>query len=130
MAIATEADVGPRSLTTAFLLAMATHAGTLGATVSLHGTDPGATGAGEISGGGYIRGATVWGAAAMNGANAEIVGSDVTFTVPASTAVNFYGVWAGSVFQYGAALNPPVTTGAGGAAIVVVTPKYQEQPGA
>jgi hypothetical protein len=129
MATDIDAEAGARSLTTGFLTAMAAHAGTLGATISLHGADPGATGAGEISGGGYVRADTVWGAAAMNGANAEILGSDVTFTVPASTAVTHYGVWQGAAFRYGVTLNPGVTTGAGGTAIVVVTPKYQEQPG-
>lgn len=96
-----------------FKQAVATFIGQQGRLISLHSANPGTTGGSEISGGGYAKQLTTWGAATMNDDNrAQITGSLVTFTVPANVAVSYYGVWSGTSaaspgnFVYGKPLQP------------------------
>lgn len=125
----------PRSASNSFLFDMVDHAtgrdgaGKGGDSISLHTGDPGTAGASEVTGGGYGRITTVWGAPAMNGADAQSIGSDCTFNLPASTTANFYGVWGPSGFRYGAALVPPVVIDASGPGQALITPVYVERAG-
>lgn len=110
---------------------MANAAVAQGASVSLHSSNPGATGANEISGGSpaYARQTTTWGSASMVSTNSVVTGSNVTFNVPASDTVAYFGVWtSGGTFLFGAALTPSITIGSGAQGQVVVTPTYTEQP--
>ncbi len=107
----------------------------LGNKVSLHTADPGTTGASEVSGGSYAKQATTWGAS-VDGSGGDAgkavsTGSDVTFTIPASTTVAYFGVWnaAGSTFLWGAALTPSVTINANGPGQVTVTPRAKHGDG-
>ncbi|ORA24885.1 hypothetical protein [Mycobacterium aquaticum] len=110
--------------TDAMKQAVANYVGTLGADISLHGADPGTTGANEIAGGGYARKTTAWGAAAIVGGNAVITGSTVQFDVEAGDAALWYGVWNGATFRYGRPLTPGVTINAAGNGKVDVIPTY------
>lgn len=79
---------------------MLDHLGTEAVFVSLHITDPGDTGTGEVTGGSpaYARKAMTWGAAA---AGAMAHASAPVFDVPAGTHVNYVGMWSavsGGVF--------------------------------
>lgn len=110
--------------TDAFKQAVANHVGTLGAVISLHGADPGTTGASELAGGGYARKTTVWGAAVMGGGNATITGSTQQFDVEQNDSALFFGVWNGGTFLYGKALSPGVTIVGTAPGKVDVTPTY------
>jgi hypothetical protein len=93
-------------------------------TVSLHSSNPGTTGAGELTGGGYARKPVVWGAAAIDGSDrGQITGAAIQFDVPAG-AIAFYGVWAGGTYLYGKALNPAVTLSTAGKVTVTPTHAY------
>lgn len=75
--------------------------------VSLHSGDPSTTGANEISGGtpAYARQAIDWGAASSG---AMAIDGVLTFDVPASTTVSYFGMWSassGGTFYGGAALD-------------------------
>jgi hypothetical protein len=126
-AVPAESRIGA---TNAFKQAVANFIGTQGAVISLHSADPGTSGASEISGGGYSRKTTVWGAATVvsGGANdgrALITGSTQTFNVPGGVAINFYGVWsAGGVFQYGKPLQPGATLTSAGTITITPTHAY------
>lgn len=65
------------------------------AALSLHSTNPGATGAGELSGGipAYARKAPVGQTAAANGV--KHISNSVTFDVPAGASVQYVGQWSG-----------------------------------
>ena len=94
----------------------------LGNYISLHTADPGTTGASEASGGApaYARKQTTWAGGTADGA---VVGSAVTFDVPAGTYTHI-GVWSAATagtFVGGFALSS--STGAlPGQASVAVTP--------
>lgn len=91
-----------------------------GAYVSLHTSDPGTTGAGELTGTGYARVQATW-AASINGSKST---NQVTITVPASRTVTYYGIWtAGSAggFAFGDALPAPETYGAQGTYQLTIT---------
>ena len=79
--------------------------------LSLHSADPGLTGAGELSGGGYARQAVTFGPEADGVVKtvAEVEFSDL----PAST-IGWVGVWAAAGgFLFGASLGQAKTVGAG-----------------
>ena len=61
--------------------------------LSAHSADPGATGASELSGGGYARQSIVFGTA-----TAGVIASNAAITIPnaGSTAVTHFGVWSAS----------------------------------
>lgn len=92
----------------------------LGNVISLHTADPGTTGASEATGGSpaYARKTTTWAGGASDGA---VVGSAVTFDVPAGEYTHL-GVWtSGGVFVAGFALSS--STGVlPGQTAVLVTP--------
>ena len=108
--------VNPTGLTTQF--------------ISLHTTDPLTTGTpGELTDGvgGYARQPVTWGAAAMDGTQAKITGGQLTFNVPGSVAINFYGVWTaatGGTYLYGKALTPGATLSAAGTITITPTHAY------
>lgn len=88
--------------------------------ISLHTSDPGATGAGEVTGGTYARKATDWAAPA----NSQAVGTSVTINVPAGITIGWWGVWSavtGGTFIYGAALPASETFGSNGTYSVTPT---------
>ena len=94
-----------------------------GNSISLHSADPGTTDANEISGGGYARKTTTWGAAAMDGSDAKAVGSTAQFDVENNDSATHFGVWAaGPTFLYGKALTPGVTITGASPGKVDVTP--------
>ncbi len=96
--------------------------GALGAKVTLHSGDPGTSGANLITTT-PAAGNTTWGAATDDGTQATIQGSAVNLQVPASTNVTHYGVWNGSTFLRGQALDATITVNAAGPIAVDVTPK-------
>lgn len=114
----------------AFKIAVCTAIGQQGGVVSLHSSDPGTTGAGEISGSGYARQTTTWGAATVQGSGpdagrAKITGSTLTFNVPGNTAIAFYGVRkADGTYLYGKALQPGATLTAAGTITITPTHAY------
>ncbi|OBI98079.1 hypothetical protein [Mycobacterium sp. 1465703.0] len=107
-----------------FLQQMATHAGTLGATISLHSGDTGNNGANELAGGNpaYARQNTVW----SDVGGGVITGTPCNFNVPAGATASWYGVWNGSTFLYGKPLTPGVTLTGAAQGVVQVTPQYSE----
>jgi hypothetical protein len=117
--------------TNAYKIAVADFIAGRGAVLSLHSADPGTTGASELSGGGYARKTTTWGAAAM-GAGADTgkavaVGSAQTFDVEAGDTAAWLGVWnaTGPTFLYGKALTPSVSiVGSNGQVQVTPTITY------
>jgi hypothetical protein len=73
---------------------------------SLHTADPGTTGASEVSGGSpaYARKAISWNAASSGSAATT---ATVTFDIPTSTTVSYYGLWSassGGTFRGGGSL--------------------------
>jgi hypothetical protein len=126
-------EVDPRvGATNAFKLAVANFIGQQGAIISLHSADPGIVGSSELTNGqgGYARKTTVWGAAVAvtGGANdgrAQITGSTLTFDVPGSVGINFYGVWKdAATFLYGKPLQPGATLSAAGKITLTPTHAY------
>ena len=88
--------------------------------VSLHTADPGTTGTSEVSGGSYARVQTTWGTAAAS----SMAGSQVTINVPASTTIQFWGIWTASsagTFYEGGALPANETYGGAGTYALTVT---------
>lgn len=78
----------------------------LGSWISLHSSDPGTTGASEVSG--VTRQQTTWGSSSSGTAN----GSQVTFSSVPAGSYSFYGVYSaqtGGSFRWGFALSPGVT---------------------
>jgi len=66
--------------------------------VSLHTSNPGGTGANEVSGGGYTRQNITW--AAASGGVASKSGGDIAFVGPASQAITHVGFWtAGNAWR-------------------------------
>lgn len=90
--------------------------------ITAHSGDPGTTGANQI---GASSGNTTWGAAAISGSDAIATGSPVSFTIPASTTVSHFGIWNGSTFLRGYALDASITVNATGSAPVDITPKIK-----
>lgn len=75
--------------------------------VSLHTSDPGTTGASEVTGGSpaYARKAITWNAAASGGLDSS---NAPLFDVPASTTITHFGLWSASsagTFYGGASLS-------------------------
>lgn len=96
--------------------------------ISLHTTDPGSTGAGEITGAaataaGYAKKTVTWNPATGGVGDdvATITGAPIQFDVPAGD-IKFYGVWQGGTYLYGKALNPQVNLSVAGK--VTVTPSH------
>lgn len=104
------------SSTAAVKNSMADHWASLGASISAHTGDPGTTGANEVTGGGYARQTTTWGAAS----GGVTTGSQVTIPVPATT-VTHTGRWNGSTFLGGVDTTDATITPAGE---LKVTPTY------
>ena len=81
--------------------------------ISLHTADPGTTGTSEVTGGTYARLQTTWGTAAAS----SMTGSQVTINVPASTTIEYWGVWSaasGGTYYEGGALPANQTYGSAG----------------
>ncbi|AAD17594.1 hypothetical protein TM4_27 [Mycobacterium phage TM4] len=118
--------------TDAFKLAIANAIGAQGALISLHSADPGKTdataNATEISGAGYTRKLTAWGAPVIvsGGADdgkARITGSTQQFNVPGGVPITHYAVRkADSTFLYGKPLAPGATLTGNG--VIDVTPTH------
>lgn len=92
----------------------------LGDRISLHTADPGTTGASEVTGGSpaYARKTTTWSGGASDG---SVVGSQVTFDVPAGTYTHI-GIWsAGGTFIGGQPLNSSAVAGQQGTVLVTPT---------
>ena len=93
--------------------------------ISLHSASPGTTGANEISGGSpaYARIATTWGSLA--GTNPDsVAGSQVTINVPASTTIQYWGIWTaatGGTYLDGGALPTNETYGSQGTYLLTPT---------
>ncbi|WP_017599194.1 phage tail fiber protein [Nocardiopsis lucentensis] len=100
------------ALTTVFLNGLLDGAGVDQAThMSLHTSDPGATGANEATGGSYARKAITWGAASGGVATA----SPLVFDVESAT-ITHVGLWAvdGTTWLGGGATSTQETFGAAG----------------
>ena len=87
--------------------------------VSLHGANPGESGASELSGAGYARRPVTWGPAS----NGEVSATNtpLEFSGPASAATPFFGGWSaatGGAFVDGGALVGDVSLNAAGAYVV------------
>jgi hypothetical protein len=115
----------------AFKLAVCNFIGQQGGLISLHSADPGPTGANaEISGSGYARKTTTWGAASAvsggpNDGRAQIVGSTLTFDVPGGVSISYYGVRkTDGTFLYGKPLQPGATLTAAGKITLTPTHAY------
>lgn len=112
----------PRISTTEANQALAT---TGWAYLSIHATDPGTTGAGELTGGtpAYARVAVTWNAAsggAVTNSNA------LSINFPASGTAAYYGIWSASVagtYYVGGALNggTPIVNGASASTISIAS---------
>lgn len=89
--------------------------------ISLHSASPSTTGANEISGGSYAREQTTWGSNS-GGSN---TGSQVTFTLPASTTIAYFGIWtaatSGTYIGGGALPSSETYTAAGGQYLLTPT---------
>lgn len=93
---------------------LATHA-------SLHISDPGTTGASEVTGGSYARQAITWQAAA---AGSKTLTATVTLQVPAGTTVTHAGTWSAvssGTFRGGGALPASQAYPTGGTYILNLT---------
>lgn len=102
-----------------------------GAKITLHSADPGTTGASLIATT-PASGNTAW-PASVDGAGGDsgyavATGSAVTLQAPAGSAPTHYGVWSGSTFLRGKALDTPITVGAS-PVNVDVTPKTRYKGG-
>jgi|YelNatPaOPRAMG01_1025707.scaffolds.fasta_scaffold66889_1 hypothetical protein len=86
-------------------------------TASLHTADPGATGANEVSGGGYAR-ASITFSAAGNGQSAT--SAAVTWLNLPAVTVTHVGIWRGGVFLFGAPLTQSRTVQAGDGLYMVI----------
>ena len=74
-----------------------------GTFISFHTADPGTTGASEVSGSGYARQSSTFGAAT----NGVRVGSQVSTTIPAATSITHWGLQSAATagtFLYGGTL--------------------------
>ncbi|OHU53504.1 hypothetical protein [Mycobacteroides chelonae] len=99
--------------------------------ITAHESDPGTTGAGLIATT-PASGTTTWPASADGTAGdagyAVSLGSPVTLQVPANKTVGWYGIWNGSTFLRGKALDTPITVGANPVSIDI-TPKTRYKGG-
>ncbi|QFP97730.1 hypothetical protein KNU79_gp46 [Gordonia phage NadineRae] len=101
---------------------IANYIASTGAKITAHSGDPGTNGANQI---GSSSGNTTWGSAAIVGSDAVVTGSAVPFTIPASTTVSHFGIWNGTTFRRGYALDASISVGASGSAPVDITPKIK-----
>lgn len=108
--------------TNADKIAIAEYIGSRGNKITAHSGDPGINGANQI---GSASGNTTWGAGAIVGPDAVVTGSPIPFTIPASTTVSHFGIWNGSTFLRGYALDASITVNATGSAPVDITPKIK-----
>lgn len=129
----TASEIDPRlGATNTFKIAVANFIGQQGSIISLHSADPAATGANELPvvANGYARQTTTWEPAKIvsggaNNGRAEITGSTVTFQVPGSVPINYYGVWKdATTFLYGKPLQPGATLTAAGSITLTPTHAY------
>ena len=104
--------------TNATLEALATRYTELGAFISLHTGNPGATGASEATGGSYARKQTTWTLGASDGV---ATGSQVTFNVPAGTYA-FAGIWTAATGGTFIGYVPITSTTLGAPGDILVTP--------
>lgn len=82
--------------------------------VSLHTTEPNASGSNEVAGGSYARQTVTWGTATAGSVSAS---DEPVFDVPASTTVAYLGLWSASTsgtFYGSLALTNPETFGGAG----------------
>ncbi|WP_029923848.1 phage tail fiber protein [Nocardia otitidiscaviarum] len=94
--------------------------GTAQVWVSLHTSDPGTTGTGEATGGGYARVQGTW----TSGSGGALTMAELTFTAPAGTYTHV-GLWSASstgTFYDKAALAPNITINSAGT--IKVTPSF------
>ncbi|WP_280389784.1 phage tail fiber protein [Nocardia wallacei] len=99
-----------------------TLAGSANVYVSLHTSDPGSTGANELSGGSYARVQGTW----TSGTTGTLSMPELTFNSPAAT-ITHVGLWSASTagtFYDKAALVPNITLS--GAGTVKVTPSFTQ----
>lgn len=90
----------------------------LGDRISLHSSDPGTIGSGEISGGSYSRQQTTWGSSSSGTAT----GTQLTFSSVPAGSYTHYGVWSsGGTFRWGFSLSPGITLSDVGT--VLMTPR-------
>lgn len=108
--------------TNADRIAIAEYIASRGTKVTPHSGDPGTNGANRI---GTLEGTTTWGSGAVAGSTAEVVGSAVPFSIPANTTVSHYGIWNGTTFLRGYALEAPISVGASGPVSTDITPKVR-----
>ncbi|WP_019204592.1 hypothetical protein [Tsukamurella sp. 1534] len=100
----------------------------MGNKMTLHTADPGTTGS-NLASTTPASANTTW-PAAVDGAGADAgkavsAGSKCNYSVPPSTTITHYGIWNGSTFLRGAALDTPITTGAAAVSVdVTPTTKY------
>jgi len=90
--------------------------------ISVHTSDPGVTGAGEVATAPYARKQTVWGAPSAG----AILGSQVSVDVPSGGPYTHYGIWSASsagIFYEGGLLSTAETFG--GVGILRITPTLQ-----
>jgi hypothetical protein len=95
--------------------------GTTNGWISLHSSSPGTTGANEINGAPYAREQTTWGTPASSAS----AGSQVTFSIPATTTIAYFGIWtaqSGGTYVGGGPLPSSETyTGSGGSYLLTPT---------
>lgn len=99
-----------------------TLAGSAQVWVSLHTSDPGTTGTGEATGGGYARVQGTW----TSGSGGALTMAELTFTAPAGTYTHA-GLWSASsagTFFDKCTLSPSITIG--GAGPIKVTPSFAQ----
>lgn len=103
---------------------LATRFATEATHLSLHTSNPGDTGTGELSGGAYARAALTWGSASAG----AVTAGAVAIAVPADTTITHIGFWtasSGGTFLESKPVNVAfVTAGTYGP-----TPKYEQLAG-
>lgn len=87
-------------------------------TASMHTTDGGGHGGGEVAGGSYARQAVAWDPASGGQIDAD---NQITFTIPASHTVTYLGLWdSGGVWQGSVKLSTPESYGSQGTYTVLL----------
>ncbi|GAA1455761.1 phage tail fiber protein [Nocardiopsis tropica] len=87
-------------------------------TASMHTTDGGTTGTGEVSGGTYARQAITWTPASGGQIDAD---NQITFTIPGGHTVTHLGLWdSGGVWQGSIKLSTPESYGSQGTYTVLL----------
>jgi hypothetical protein len=118
--------------TSAHQIAVCNYIAGLGNTIKLFATDPGTTGTSPIATTPASANTTWGGAADGTGADAGMAvatGSAANFSIPPNTTATFYGIFNGSTFLRGHALDAGITTNANGSVSVDVVPKTKYKGG-